>query len=157
MKKAIYIIFLCAFILVILNSSSKSKSMLDKKLLSSEINKIQVKIGYHPKYGSESKIITDPEEIESMLKVFNYAKAESKVNSLDITKGSDSSYYFFNDDNLIYKVEFNGIDSQKVRIDKDYYYANYFNNPTPYELYENSQSELITVDKNLNKIDKPLS
>lgn len=135
---------------------SSSKPFLTEKINTKDINKIQVVLAMgNPKYGAESKIITDKDEIMAMIDTFNGAKLKAKVKDDDIAVSDCSTYYFFYDNNAIKKILFNGNDSERIFKDSKVYYINYGDNQKPIEIYENSKAEEIIVDEQLNQMERP--
>lgn len=153
--KKINIILIIFLIIFTISACSSSKSLLNDKIEARDINKIQIVLAMgNPKYGAESKIITDKNEISQIVDAFNNAVIGKKVKDDNIVISDTSQYYFYMDDTLVHKFSFNGNDSERIWYNSDWYYINY-SHKKPYELYKSSLEEIIIVDENLNEMERP--
>ncbi|SDK17261.1 hypothetical protein [Natronincola ferrireducens] len=112
----------------------------------------------NPAYGADSKIITDTKEIRLFVDTFNSALIGNKIDSKDIGVASASYYYFYFNDELlaVFTFNFNGNDTNIIWHNNNYYCVNYDENlKTPFELYRNSNAEVIIVDERGNKMERP--
>lgn len=97
----------------------------------------------NPKYGAESKTITNHEDIDLFVKSLNHAKLGKKAQPSDVMP---SYYYFYSNDILIAEFSFNGNDSDVIFINENYYHVIYSENMSrPYELYQHADAETVTI------------
>lgn len=156
MKKITTIVSMLLLMLMMFTGCSE-KQLISEQIESNNINKIQVITAMgNPAYGADSKNITDTKEIKLFVDTFNSAIIGNKVDDGDIGVGSASYYYFYFNDELLARFTFNVNDTNIIWNDNNYYYINYDENlKTPFELYQNSNAEVIVVDENGNKMERP--
>lgn len=153
--KKISIIFPILLIIFTLSGCNSTKVLLTDKIEGDDIDNIQIVLAMgNPEYGSESKIITDKNEISELVHAFNNATMGQKVKDGDIVVSDTSKYYFYSNDTLVQLFSFNGNDSERIWYNSNWYYINYPDNK-PYELYKSSVAEIIIVDENLNEMERP--
>lgn len=133
------------------------KLLLKEQLVYSDIDRIQIVTAMgNPEYGADSKTITDPEEIKSLIDTFNSAKLGKKVPEDDLGIGMPSKYSFYSDGKVIAKFQFNVNDTNVIWYNGDYHYVEYGKGlKTPYELYKNSTAEIVVVDEKGNEMTRP--
>ena len=137
----VVILFSMIFILSGCNSSTP---LLDDKINSDDIDTIQIVRAWgNPFYGANSKIITDRNEIESLVHAFNYATIGSVVR--DAFLGTTSTYSFYSGDTLIYVFSFWGDSTERIWLNTGWHYI-YYDDQTPFELYLASSAPEIMVD-----------
>lgn len=143
--------------ILIMFTGCSEKQLMNEQIESNNINKIQVITAMgNPIYGADSKIIIDTNEIKLFVDTFNSATIGKKVNDDDIGVGSVSYYYFYSNDQLLAGFAFNVNDTNVIWYDNNYCYVNYDENlKTPFELYQNSNAEVIVVDENGNELERP--
>ena len=156
MKRYIIFILIISLLMTIVVGYS-DKSLLKEQLVSSDIDKIQIITAMgNPEYGADSKTITSPDEIKSLIDTFNSAKIGKKVREIDLGIGMTSKYSFYSDDEVIAKFEFNVNDTNVIWYNDNYYYVEYGKGlKTPYELYENSIAEVVVVNENGDEMTRP--
>ncbi|WP_350342970.1 hypothetical protein PRVXT_002239 [Proteinivorax tanatarense] len=132
------------------------KQLISEQFESSNINKVQVITAMgNPKYGADSKIITDTKEIELFVDTFNSGVIGDRVDD-NIADVAASSYRFYFNDGSYEVFTFNGNDTNIIWHDNNYYYVDYDENfKTPYDLYHYSNAEVIVVDKEGNEMQRP--
>jgi hypothetical protein len=155
-KRYIIFILIISLLMIILVGCS-DKSLLKEQLVSSDIDKIQIVTAMgNPEYGADSKTITSPEEIKSLIDTFNSAKIGKKVQENDLGIGIPSQYSFYSDGEVIAKFEFNVNDTNVIWYNGNYYYVEYGKGlKTPYELYQNSTAEIVVVNENGDEMTRP--
>lgn len=158
MKKYIVIIISLLLPALIAGCSRSDKTIMKTPLNPSEIDKVVVITSMgNPKYGADSKTITDSEEIYLFVESFNSARLDGKVESDDVGVAMPSHYYFYSGNELISEFSFNGNNSNIIWLDDNYYYIEYDDNlNSPYELYQNSTAKIMLVDEKGNVIDKSI-
>lgn len=112
-------IFICGYKGVLLINSEKDtyeeKPLINAKMDCNKIDKVQVMI---PKgnisKGFDSKVITDPSEIEQFVYIFNTVSLVKKVPKEREEISAGSVYKFYSGDELINTLEFNGCDSKRI-------------------------------------------
>ncbi len=145
MKKIIKISFGMVMLIVLSGCNSRKNKLLKEKMNVDEIDKIQVVLAMgNPKFGADSKIITDRNEIMEMVECFNNATVGEEVDDMDVDVSFTSNYYFYNGDNILIEIFFNGNKTDKLVLNSKFYYMEY-SNDTPYELYKKSNAEAIKV------------
>lgn len=151
MKKA-NIIWMLLLTILILSGCNSTKALLTDKIEAKDIDKIQVRLAMgNPKYGAESKIIIDKDEIKRFVDTFNSATISDKVESDNIAISGSSTYYFYSKDALVKRFSFNGNDSERIWYNSSWYHISY-PDKKPYELYKSSSAQIIIVDENLNEL-----
>lgn len=144
----------CVVVLMIfiLTGCNKSKDLVASKMVASEVDKIQVVLAMgNPEYGAKSKVINDKDEINKLVKSFNSATIDKKVNEDDVVIAGTSKYYFYNKEELINEFMFNGNDSKRIWYNSGWHYIKYDDN-VPYEIYKSSKAKIVIVDEKLNKM-----
>ncbi len=136
---------------------STNNELLKDKMDESVISKIQIVTAMgNPEFGSDSKIITDMEEIIAMVRLFNNAVVAKKVDDSDVVIADASYYYIYIDDEEITKFIFNGNDTTRIWFNDTWHYVTYGeSSDTPFKLYKDSKAEVMLVDENLNVIARP--
>jgi len=158
------IVFILFVILLTLSGCNSQVYLLDSPINPDDVTRIQVILAMgDPKYGARSKIITDRTEIESMVNAFNELTIGDQVDAGDFHDVSVSHYYFFTnaiddtdevDEIITDHFIFNGNDTERISIRKDWYWVEYANQ-TPFELYQASSAIEIIVDENRIEIQQP--
>lgn len=146
--------FLLVLVLVsfMFSGCSSTKMLLDDTSKLDSIDKVQIALAMgNPEYGAESKIITDKDEIKELVDAFNNAIVGEEVKTGEIYITSIASYYFYSDGSLVQRFIFNGNNTEHIFLDSKCYYVKY-PDKTPYELYQQSKAEIITVDEELNEM-----
>jgi len=134
------------------------RSLLEEKMDAETIDKVQIVMFMGDYDRRDSKIIVDETEIEQLVDTFNTATRGKKVRIVDVVISGNSYYFFYSGDTLVQEVTFNGNDSERARIgdavhyDDNVYYVEY-QDKTPYELYNDSPAEVITVDRDFNIVE----
>lgn len=146
--KKINIIVAIILIIFTLSGCNSTKDLLTHKIEANDIDKIQIILAMgNPEYGAKSKIITEKDEISSLVDIFNKATIGKKIEDDDIVCSDASKYYFYSKDTLVQQFFFNGNDSERIWYNSNWYYFNY-TDKKPYELYKSSVAEIIIVDEN---------
>lgn len=142
-------------IIFIFSGCNSTKAFLDTKIKSDDIDKIQIVLSMgNPKYGADSKIITDKDEIKKIVDAFNNAAIGKQVKDEDVQVAAAATYYFYNGSSLIHQFSFNGNDTERIWLDSKCYYIKYADS-SPYKLYQESKAKEIVVDENLTEIERP--
>ena len=108
----------------------------------------------NPEYGADSKTITDCNEINEFIEVFNNGHLGGTISDDDIAIGGASTYSFYKDDEVIQTFSFNVNDTKIVWHDdkwRDVVYPE--NTLIPFDLYKQSQGEQNIVDLDENEMD----
>lgn len=149
MKKTVFIILSCIFMLTTIVGCTANKQLLETKISYEEIDKIQIITAMgNPAYGADSKIIIDANEIKAFVDTFNIATIGKKVDDSDVGVTIASYYYFYSDDTLVAEFAFNGNDTNKIWYNESYYYIDYAERAdTPFVLYKNSKADIFVVDE----------
>ncbi len=146
MKKFIIFAVLVALVL----SGCGSYSPLAKKTLGG-IDKVQIILaGGNPEYGFKSKVFTKEDEISELVDAVTSATIREKVKDDDIKASNVSKLVFFTKDEVVASISFNGNDSLRVWSENAFYYVAY-DKKTPYEIYEESDEEVIIVDQKIKE------
>ncbi len=125
MNRYIIFILIISLLMTILVGCS-DKSLLKEQLVSSNIDKIRIVTAMgNPEYGADSKTITSPDEIKALIDTFNSAKIGKKVREIDLGIGMTSKYFFYSNDEVIAKFEFNVNDTNVIWYNDNYYYVEY--------------------------------
>ncbi len=154
--KKITIIFMFLAMLLVFTGCSDNQ-LIRQKMNSSDINKIQVITAMgNPAHGADSKTITSPEEIERFVDTFNSAEIGNQVADEHLGVGGASYYYFYQNEELLALFTFNVNDTNIIWHNGRYHYVIYGQNQkTPYELYQESDAEVIVVDESGNILEIP--
>ena len=145
--------FLCMLCL----SGCGKRELLNEKLDASKIDKVVVKMAMgNPAYGAECKVITNPEEVQDFVFLFNHAVVDEKIDSGEEWVADSGSYTFFSGEEQIIKFNVNGNDPERIWINDAFYEIEYPDDMTdPYGLYSYSDAEKIVVDENGEMIKCP--
>ena len=147
-----YTFFTIFFLVCIIIGCSASKPLLLNKIDTKHIDKIQIVMAMgNPKYGAESRIISNQNEIRLLVGAFNNAIIGKKVKDNDIAISDTSKYIFYHDNNIVQQFFFNGNDSERIWHNSDWYFIKY-TDMSPYNIYKDSVENVIIVDKNLQEI-----
>ena len=120
-----------------------------------DIDRIQVVLAMgNPAYGANSKIITDRGEIQALVEAFNHATLGDRVDFIDVAIAFHSVYYFFGDDTVMHRFVFNANDTERIRLNDNWYWV-YYADKTPFELYLESTAPEIVVDEDLIEMERP--
>ena len=143
------------FIVLLLSGCRSQASILDNHINPDDVSQIQAVLAMgNPEYGARSKIITDRNEIESIVNAFNEVTIGDEVNDDDFHVALPSRYNFFTGETIAYQFSFNGNDTERIWIARNLHWA-YYANQSPFELYQESFATEIIVDENLIEIQQP--
>ena len=155
------IVFLLLVVILALSGCNSQVSLPDVPINPDDITQIQIVLAMgNPEYGAESKIITDRSEIEGMVNAFNELTVGDQVDVAYVHDVFAAHYYFFTaaidetDEIITYHFSFNGNDTERIWINKNWYWVCYAD-LTPFELYQASSALEIRVDKNLIEMQQP--
>lgn len=108
----------------------------------------------NPEYGADSRMIEDPGEIDALVEAFNGASVGERVKDVDLAVADTSRYRVYRGDVLIEEIVFNGNDSERVWHSSGWRYVSY-PDETPYDIYRNSEAEIVVVDEDLQPMQRP--
>jgi len=91
------------FIVLLLSGCRSQASILDNHINPDDVSQIQAVLAMgNPEYGARSKIITDRNEIESIVNAFNEVTIGDEVNDDDFHVALPSRYNFFTGETIAY-------------------------------------------------------
>lgn len=132
------------------------EELLEEKLEEGAVDRIVVTLAMgNPAYGADCRIIVEEEEIEAFLAAFNEAKIGGKLENKDIWVADSSSYRLYSGQELVAEIICNGNDSERVWIGDGFRQVSYGGQPLPFELYEASGAEVMVVDAEGRRMDRP--
>lgn len=148
---------ICGFLCMLCLSGCGKRELLNEKLDASKIDKVVVKMAMgNPAYGAECKVITNPEEVQDFVFLFNHAVVDEKIDSGEEWVADSGSYTFFSGEEQIIKFHVNGNDPERVWINDAFYEIEYPDDMVdPYGLYSYSDAEKIVADENGEMIKCP--
>ncbi len=122
-----------------------------------DVDKIVVTLAMgNPEYGADSKTITDSNEINKFIEVFNNGHLGDTVSDDDIGIGGVSTYVFLKDEEVIQSFSFNVNDTEVIWHNDEWRDVVYPEDSLlPYNLYEQSTSEIVVVDVDGNEMERP--
>lgn len=149
---------ICGFLCMLCLSGCGKRKLLKEKLDASQIDKVVVTMAMgNPAYGAECKVITTPKEVQDFVFLFNNAEVDEKIDTGEEWVAESGSYAFFNGEEQIIKFNVNGNDPERIWINDAFYEIEYPEDMfTPYGLYSYSDAEIIYVDENGNKLERPV-
>ena len=155
MKKLFSLIFVLIMVMGLVGCQDDMSSL--SKFESNDVDKIVVTLAMgNPEYGADSKTITDSNEINEFIEVFNNGHLGGTISDDDIGVGGASTYSFYKDDEVIQTFSFNVNDTKIVWHDDKWRDVVYLENSLlPYDLYEQSTSEIVIVDVDGNEMERP--
>ncbi len=155
MKKIINI-GLATFLAITLIGCQNEMSTLSN-FENNDVDKIVVTLAMgNPEYGADSKTITDSNEINEFIEVFNDGHLGGTVSDDNISIGGVSTYVFSKDEEVIQSFSFNVNDTKIIWHDDEWRDVVYPENSLlPYDLYEQSTSEIVVVDVDGNEMERP--
>ena len=147
----------CGLLCMLCLSGCGKRELLKEKLDISQIDKVVVTMAMgNPAYGAECKIITNPEEVQDFVFLFNNAEVDEKIETGEEWVAGSGSYAFFSGEEQIIKFNVNGNDPERIWINDAFYEIEYPDDMVdPYGLYSYSDAEIIVVDENGNKMERP--
>ena len=149
---------ICGFLCMLCLSGCGKRKLLKEKLDVSQIDKVVVTMAMgNPAYGAECKVITTPKEVQDFVFLFNNAEVDEKIDTGEEWVTGSGSYAFFNGEEQIIKFNVNGNDPERIWINDAFYEIEYPDDMlNPYGLYSYSDAEIIYVDENGNKLERPV-
>ena len=145
--KKIRLILILLICVALLAGCAKPKVLKDNL---KGVDRLQVVLAMgNPAYGTESKIITDADEITTFVETLRSATIVGKVAEDDVAVGDASKYIFAGGNETLYQATFNVNDSTRVWHDGCWHHVTY-TDKTLYELYKESEAKVIRVDEHFN-------
>lgn len=154
MKKRLVI---CGLLCMLCLSGCGKRELLKEKLDASQIDKVVVTMAMgNPAYGAECKIITEPKEVQDFVFLFNNAYVDEKIDTGEEWVAGSGSYAFFSGEEQIVKFNVNGNDPERIWVNNAFYEIEYPDDMfDPYGMYSYSNAEIIVVDENGNRMERP--
>ena len=152
-KKLLLCMLLCLFCL----GGCGKKELLQEKLDADAIDRVVVLLAMgNPAYGADCKVITDGEEIEKLIALFNGAEIGKKIDPAEEYVAGSGSYTFFSGEEQVVKFNCNGNDPERIWINDGFYEIDYPDDKVdPYALYSQSKAEAVVVDENGVQMERP--
>ena len=146
----------CGLLCIGFLSGCGKRELLKEKLDASKIDKVVVTMAMgNPAYGAECKIITDPQEVQDFIYLFNNAEVDEKIDKEEEWVALSGSYTFFSGEEQVAKFNVNANDPERIWINDAFYEIEYPDDMVdPYGLYSYSDAEIIVVDENGNQMKK---
>ena len=151
MKKLLNLSITLIMVMALIGCNDKEK-IADFK--AGDVEKIVITLAMgNPDYGADSKTITDEMEIQQIVDVFNNATLEGVVSEENLGIGATSTYAFYDDEKCLKTYAFNVNNSEIL------FWGNeprevIYEGKSPYQLYEESISEVVTVDLQGNELNR---
>ena len=140
---------ICGLLCLLCLSGCGKRDLLSEKLDVAEVDKVVVTLAMgNPAYGALCKVITDPQEVQDLVYLFNHAKVDEKIDSGEEWVAGSGSYTFFSGEEQIIKFNVNGNDSERIWINDAFYEIEYpEDRELPFVIYALSDAEVIIVDE----------
>ena len=147
----------CGLLCIGFLSGCGKRPLLEEKLDAAEIDKVVVTMAMgNPAYGAECKIITDPQEVQDFVFLFNNAEVDEKIEKEDEWVAFSGSYTFFSGEEQVVKFNVNANDPERIWINDGFYEIEYPDDMVdPYGLYSFSDAKIIIVDENGTEMERP--
>ena len=147
----------CGLLCMLCLSGCGKRELLKEKLDASKIDKVVVTMAMgNPAYGAECKIITDPQEVQDFIYLFNNAEVDEKIDSGEEWVALSGSYTFFSGEEQVVKFNVNANDPERIWINDGFYEIEYPDDMVdPYGLYSFSDAKIIIVDENGAEMERP--
>ena len=147
----------CGLLCMLCLSGCGKRELLKEKLDASKIDKVVVTMAMgNPAYGAECKIITDPQEVQDFIYLFNNAEVDEKSDSGEEWVALSGSYTFFSGEEQVVKFNVNANDPERIWINDGFYEIEYPDDMVdPYGLYSFSDAKIIIVDENGTEMERP--
>lgn len=139
----------CGLLCMVCLSGCGKEELLKEKLDAEEVDKVVVTMAMgNPAYGAECKVITDPQEVQDFIYLFNHAEVDERIEKGEEWEALSGSYTFFSGEEQVVKFNVNGNDPARIWINDAFYEIEYPDDMVdPYGLYGYSDAEIIRVDE----------
>ena len=162
MKRKLLVVLVLLIAVTIAGCGPAGSRLLSEPLDAEEVTGILVVLAMgNPEYGADSKMIENRGEIDALVASLNGASIGARVNDMDLAVADASRYHIYRGDVLVQEVVFNGNDSERAWYHarrfwhrSGWHYVNY-PDETPYQLYRDSDAEVVVVDEELRPMQRP--